>query len=149
MKIPKRIITIVLCLSMLAVISVPVFASEMNVVVNGTTLIFDQPPIRQDGRILVPFRTLFEAIDASVDWNDDTQAVTAIKDDIAVTLTVGSDILNKNGTGTTMDVPAQIINGRTMIPTRAVAESFGADVAYEPATGTVIINIPTLPKRHD
>lgn len=38
------------------------------------------------------------------------------------------------------DVPPQIINGRVMIPIRAVAEAFGLDVNWDPHTRAVFIN---------
>ena len=39
-----------------------------------------------------------------------------------------------------MDVPAQVINGRTMIPVRAIAESFGATVEWDNTCKAVYIN---------
>jgi len=38
-----------------------------------------------------------------------------------------------------LDVPAKIVGGRTLVPARAVAESFGADVQWDQATRTVTI----------
>jgi len=115
-------------------------ANNINVVVNGNPVIFDQPPINQDGRTLVPLRAIFEALGASIDWNGDTQTVTAVRGDVTVSLTIGSNILNRNSEQITLDVPAQLVNGRTMVPARAVAESFGAEVGWEQSTQTVTIN---------
>ncbi|MBE7046092.1 MAG: copper amine oxidase N-terminal domain-containing protein [Ruminococcaceae bacterium] len=39
-----------------------------------------------------------------------------------------------------LDVPAQIIDGRTLVPVRAISEAFGADVKWEEETKTVYIN---------
>ena len=111
----------------------------IQVVINGRYITFDQPPVNVDSRILVPLRLIFKALGACVDWNEATQTVTAVKDDTRITLQIGSNTLNRNGTQITLDVPAQIIGGRTMVPARAVVESFGANVNWEGATQTVTI----------
>ena len=114
-------------------------AGQVKVLVNGTALTFDQPPIIENGRTLVPLRAIFEALGATVDWEQTTQTVTAVRGNDTVTLRIGSNILNRNGEQITLDVPAQIVGGRTLVPARAVAESFGAEVGWEQSTQTVTI----------
>ena len=117
---------------------IPVDAG-ISVVLNGTTLVFDQPPVIENGRTLVPLRAIFEALGATVEWDPTTQTVTAKKDDITVTLVIGRDQLVKNGKSIQLDVAAKIVGGRTMVPARAVAESFGAKVDWDESTKSVII----------
>ena len=117
----------------------PAPESEIKVLVNGTAVVFDQPPIIENGRTLVPMRAIFEAMGADVDWAPSTQTVTAVRGDITVTLKIGSKELIKNGKSIELDVSAKIVNGRTLAPARAVAESFGADVKWTQATRTVTI----------
>ena len=121
--------------------SMPVTASqdEIKVMLNGKLLNFDVPPQIINGRTLVPLRVIFEALGASVDWNDSTQTVTAARGSTTVSLRIGSNVLTKNSASITLDVPAQLIDSRTMVPARAVAEAFGADVDWVDATQTVII----------
>ena len=114
-------------------------SQEIKVIVNGTKLSFDQPPIVENGRLLVPLRAIFEALGADVDWNQSTQTVVAEKDDTIVTLTIGSNILVRNGQNITLDVPAKVAGGRTLVPARAVAESFGAKVSWDGETSTATI----------
>jgi len=121
-------------------LAVPVFASEIKVIVNGAELSFDQPPIIEDGRTLVPLRIIFEALGAEVDWEQTTQTITATKDDITITLRIGSDILVKSGEEIKLDVPPKIISNRTLVPARAVAESFGAEVVWDQTAMTVKID---------
>ena len=87
----------------------------------------------------MPLRAIFEALGATVDWNDSTQAVTAERWEISIYLSIGSNVLIKNGERITLDVPAQLVGGRTLVPVRAVAESFGAMVDWDDSTQTVII----------
>lgn len=55
-------------------------------------------------------------------------------------MTIGESVMYKNGTAEEIDVPAQIINGgRTVVPVRVVAKSFGAEVDWDGNTQTVII----------
>ena len=112
---------------------------EIKVLVNGAAVTFDQPPIIENGRTLVPLRAIFEALGATVEWEQSTQTVTAVKDDITIILKIGDVFLTKNGERITLDVPAKIVGGRTLVPARAVAESFGAEVGWDQATRTVTI----------
>ena len=112
---------------------------EIKVTVDGEVLTFDQPPIIENGRTLVPLRAIFEAMGAEVGWDEESQTVTSVMGDIAISLQIGSDTLYRNGEEITLDVPAQIVGGRTLVPARAVAESFGATVDWDDVTRTVII----------
>jgi hypothetical protein len=112
----------------------------IRVIVNGTTLTFDQPPIIENGRTLVPLRAIFEALGAQVSWEQSTQRVTAVKGSTTVTLTIGSNALYRNGGEIRLDVPARIVGGRTLVPARAVAESFGSEVSWNESTRTVTIS---------
>ena len=113
---------------------------EVAVTLNGKVLVFpDQKPVIQSDRTLVPLRAIFEALGAEVDWDDEAKKVTSTKGDITISLIIGSDILYVNGAEVIIDVPAQIMNDRTMVPLRAIAESFKCNVDWDGETKTVII----------
>lgn len=114
-------------------------ADEIMVKLNGKFLFFDQPPVILDGRTLVPFRSIFEALNAEVNWIPEERKVTAKRGDISVSLVIDTNVLNKNGVDTKIDVPAKIVNDRTMVPARAVSEALNAFVDWDPVTRTVII----------
>jgi len=114
-------------------------APKIKVFLNGKRIRFDQPPIIQDGRTLVPLRAIFEAMEATVEWDDKTKTVTAKKGDTTIVMTIGNKTMKKNGEEIVLDVPPQIVNGRTLVPARAVAESFGAEVGWDGSTRTVTI----------
>ncbi len=102
----------------------------ITVAYNDELIAFDQKPIIENGRTLVPLRAIFEKIGASVEWNGDTQTVVATKDNTTISLTINNTTATKNGTAITLDVPAKIINGRTLVPVRFVADCFGVDVRW-------------------
>ncbi|MCD8390599.1 MAG: copper amine oxidase N-terminal domain-containing protein [Firmicutes bacterium] len=111
----------------------------ITVTVDGDFVTFDQSPTIVSGRTLVPVRAIFEALGASVEWDGDTQTVTSTLNGTTVTLTIGSGTMYKNGAASTLDVPAQMINDRTLVPVRAIAEAFGCNVDWDGDTKTVII----------
>ena len=116
------------------------FIQIANVSLNGEKLKFDMPPIIQKGRTLVPMRAIFEALGAEVSWDDATQTVTATATDKSITVQIGNPQIQVNGEPIKLDVPPQIVKDRTLVPVRAIGESFGATVDWDDATQTVIIN---------
>ena len=114
-------------------------ADEVKVELDGAGLEFDVAPQIIEGRTLVPLRVIFEALGAEVDWNGETRTVTADKGDIEISMTIGDNIMRINSKEVTLDVPPQIIDDRTLVPARAVAEGFGAKVDWNGDTRTVII----------
>jgi hypothetical protein len=117
------------------------YITGIRVILNQHPLRFDQAPIIENDRVLVPLRVIFEALGANVKWEQSTQTVTAVREDVTVALTIGSNILNKNGEQIALDVSAQLVNGRTLVPVRAVAEAFGAYVDRIPERMCVVIGI--------
>ena len=112
----------------------------VSVIVNGSTVKFDQPPIIIDGRTLVPVRAVFESLGVNVEWIADTQTVLAQKDGRTVALKIDNNVMKIGNEEILLDVPAQIINNRTLVPARAVAEAFECKVDWNGSTSTVIIN---------
>lgn len=121
------------------ILAVPVIAAP-TVELDGQQLIFtDSQPIIEDGRTLVPLRSIFEAMGATVTWNQDTQTATAVKGNITVILPIGSTDPTVNGQVKKLDVPAKIVNGRTLAPLRFVGEAFGGTVGWDQASQTITI----------
>ena len=115
---------------------------EISVVIDGKTLEFsEQKPEIINDRTLVPMRDIFEALGARVDWDASAQKVTAVKGDTTVVLTIGSATAMKGEEIITLDTPAVISNGRTMVPLRFVGEALGAKVQW--IGGTRSVNIIT------
>lgn len=114
--------------------------NPISVKLNGKDIAFDQPPVILDGRTLVPLRAIFEALSATVEWDGATGTITSVRGDTTVVMQVGSSSFTVNGEEKQLDVPAQIVGGRTMVPARAVAESFDLQVGWDAATRTVTID---------
>ena len=149
----KRFLTIALMICLC--LAIGVFADEakpVTVTLNGETVdcaSYGQEATIVEGRTLVPLRAIFEALGASVEWNGERKTVVSRLDTTMIDLTVGEKELRKftldsegyiiNSQSVILDVPAMIMNGRTMVPARVVAESFGIIVDWDAETRTVIL----------
>lgn len=100
------------------------------VIFNGNILSFNVPPVVENGKLLVPLRPIFEAIGASVSWDNDTKTVTAIKGTNSIKITIGISSAAKNGQSVYLDTPAKIINGTTFVPVRFVSEAMDCSVNW-------------------
>jgi len=104
---------------------------KYTVAVNGSSLSFDVAPVNRSGRLLVPFRAIFEALGARVEWDDASDTAVAYgADGSVVSIQLGSAAAYVNGVAYTLDVPAAIVSSRCMVPVRFVSEAFGAEVDY-------------------
>lgn len=120
----------------LLVAATPVSAHPLiQVFVDAQAVSFDQAPVIIDDRTLVPMRAIFEALGSEVTWVEESQTVISTKGEDILVLTIGETGLYKNGQLVyTMDVPARILGDRTMVPVRAIAESFDAEVQWDPVS---------------
>lgn len=104
----------------------------MTVIVDEKEVSFGENGVRTiGGRTFVPFRALFEAMGAEVEYDLVHKKVTATKDNNEIELTVGELIARKNGAEITMEAAPQIINKSTYVPLRFVAESLDAKVDFD------------------
>lgn len=114
---------------------------SINIYVDGSQVKSEVAPFVQDGSTLVPLRAIFEAMGVKVAWDGPTQTVTATDDTNKLVLKIGEKQLTINGETVTFDVPAQIVDGSTFVPLRAVAESLNSYVFYGKFDDAVTITI--------
>lgn len=95
--------------------------------INGAGKTADVAPMILDDRTLVPARFFAEAFGAEVTWNDYSKSVT-IKLDGRILVLVIDQMLPG------MNVPARLIDDRTMVPLRYIAENLGINVIYDSVT---------------
>lgn len=112
---------------------------QISVVLNGRPVVFDQPPVIVNSRTIAPIRAIFEAMGAQVFWNETERTVTVRNETTTIQVKIDSTQAYVNGTEKILDVPAQIINSRTLVPVRFISESLGATVDWTDTTRTVTI----------
>ncbi len=142
----KRIISIclvvIMMLSMSAQISVMAASQEIKVTVDGKNVSFpDVKPQIIQGRTLVPLRSVFETLGGNVEWNQSNKTATITVRANSLDIKIGSDVLvlNNKKLAQKLDVPAQLLNSRTMIPLRYAAEALGFNVQWDNNSRTVKI----------
>lgn len=145
----KKLLTLLIAGAMsVSAMSITAMADDkITLVVNGEKVDFsgDQEPVIQNGRTLVPFRAAFEKMGAEVKWFEDIKLCEAEYGGITVGIAIGDTMVSVGEAAQIeSDVPAQIINGRTMVPLRILSESIGAEVNWDSATKTVTVNTPDV-----
>lgn len=141
----KKIISIITAVIVM-LSAVGVLAEQIvTVTLNGNPIEFDVPAQIIEDRTMVPMRKIFESLGATVDWIEEQQGIVATKDSKIIVLKIGSDlmvvtdIMTGTQEGITLDVPPQIIDGRTLVPVRAISESLGVAVGWIAETQTVVL----------
>lgn len=117
--------------------------NPITILLNGEKLSFDVDPYIKEGRTLVPFRAILEALGAEVIWNPTERSVTAKSESREIYLKIGDTVTTVNGSEVIIDVPAEITNSRTFVPLRFVSENLGATVLWDGTTRTVSIDYKT------
>ena len=144
----KKIISIILSASIFFVLSSCGFAAENTsadftmtmridnpvMTVNGTEQEIDPgrgtAPVIVNDRTLVPIRAIIEAMGGTVEWNGDTQTASLTYGNDVIRLTIDSTTAYLNDKANTLDTAPTIINERTMLPIRFIAESFKFSVDW-------------------
>ncbi len=106
-------------------------AATIKIFIDGKQQYFDQQPMIENDRVLVPLRGIFESLNATVNYEDATKEIYATKAGNSVWLKTGSKQAKVNGQTVILDSPAKIKNGRTFVPLRFIGESLGCKVEWD------------------
>ena len=135
----KKLLTLLLCLSMILSLNTVAFASsDVKIKVNGS-LLSDAQAVLKDGSTLLPVRSVSNALGCEVDWDGNTRTASIDKDGTLVTITIGQKEIFVNGKKQQISTPAQVINGRTYVPLRALGEALECDITWVKEAKTVEI----------
>lgn len=118
-------------------------ASDIGVTIDEEAVVFQngygKPFIDENDRTLVPLRGVMEAFGAAVSWNNDARTADIVKDGTTVRVPVGQAYITVNGIQVINDTSAVIRDNRIYLPVRVVLEAFGACVAWDNYTRTVVV----------
>jgi len=93
----------------------------------------------QGETILIPLRSMFEAMGARVDYDPDSHAVVVSRGDRVISVTAGRPTVVIDGESRPLDVPPEVVGGRLLVPVRVLAEGLGAYVQWQPSLHVVTI----------
>ena len=112
---------------------------KIRVKIDDDIIGFDTEPYMENDRTYVPMRKIFEKLGAKIAWDDSTWTVTATKGNRIISLKVGSDTVTIDGMKQLLETPAKLVDGRTMVPLRFVAETLGCSVEWNESNNLVVI----------
>ena len=125
---------IVLGIMTITLISMPLTAlaeDNITVMLDDNLVTFDVPPQMINDRTMVPMRAIFEELGYNVYWDEYTQKITAENNNESIVMLVGQNTFYRNESEHVTDVPPTIVDGRTLIPLRALGESLDYDVYWD------------------
>lgn len=143
----KKILMALLAIVMVSGISWQTASASTTVTLDGGKVV--------NNRTIVPLRAIFEELGATVQWNQQDKTITAQKGQTTIWLKVGSKSAKINNKAVTIDVPAQVYNGSTLVPLRFISESFGVTTTWNAkeeaailtaADKTIIVNVGEFDK---
>lgn len=118
----------------------PAVLDKITIIVNGKVVKSDVEPYITEGRTMVPYRFVAEALGCKVEWVGEQNRVVAVKGDKIVQMEIGLKRVIINKVGRNIDVAPVLKNSRTFVPVRFMSEALGYDVRWDGNTGTVYIN---------
>ncbi|CAG7655038.1 stalk domain-containing protein [Paenibacillus allorhizosphaerae] len=139
-----RVLFVIMLFMMLCWQPVAAASTGLQVYYNGELLTFeDAQPVIREGSTLVPFRPLFETLGFQVKWSDTggVRKASGAKGGLEIELTLDSTKAKANGKSVELEVPAQMIDGITMIPLRFISENSGYEVTFIDSGNGFVINI--------
>ncbi|QQE75522.1 glycosyl hydrolase [Brevibacillus composti] len=120
--------------------------TQTTILLDGYPLPFPTPPTTINGTTMVPFRAISEAMGIRVQWEAQTQSITAIQStdqgEKTVLMQLNNPLVTVDGQTVTLPVAPYETNGSTLIPLRFFSEQFGAQVDWNQDTRTVSIASP-------
>jgi hypothetical protein len=109
--------------------------------VDGRHATLDSPPIIREGRTLLPIRAVIEALGGNVGWDAVQRKASVTLGTHTVEVWIGSREARVDRLNVSLDVAAMIVNSRTLLPLRFVAENLGCTVSWDPVGRTVTIEL--------
>ena len=146
MMVPVLAVLVTICACTAVSFADSAQTGDASVMLDGSYMTFaqDSLPKNVNGRIMVPYRAIFESLGATVDYDVNTKVISGSNDNLTLSMKNGDkniSVVYADGTSEvkTMDVAPYISNGRTFVPTRFVSEVMGYSVGWDSDNKTVVI----------
>ena len=141
----KRWLLLCLVSVFIFLFSYAVYANAVvQIYIDGVKLECEADPVIEDGAALVPMRSIFEAMNADVSWDDAERTASVTKGERKISLTADKDVMQSGGKEVALNHAAVIRGEQMFIPIRAVAE-FGCNISWDNKNRRVnITNAPVL-----
>ena len=159
----RTIFILALVIAVFTSYSVVSALSNARVIINGEEAVFETMPIFRNGHIFVPLRGVAERLGASITWDRETNSISLTIIQTITSRPLTEIVGNVTSTSTrelrislnSRNQDILVVNGRTMVRLRKIAEYFGAIVEWDGNTRTALIKTPDptnrayVPKEHE
>ena len=125
----KMICLIIILTGMMGIVNARA-ERDILVYVDRERLASDVAPQIINDRVMLPFRSVFEKMGASVQWLENEKKIVAKKDNITIEMIIGENLMLINSEYYKSDTAPVIIGERTLVPVRICAETFGCGVKW-------------------
>jgi hypothetical protein len=95
----------------------------------------------RNGVVMVPLRSMFEQLGATVAWDEATRTADVAKPGSDVKVTLGKPVVVVNGEDRPLDVPPMMYRGTVVVPVRVISEAMGAYVQWIPERRVVVVRV--------
>jgi len=136
---------LVCTLSLISSLKIANGQEEIKVICNNKVLSFDVKPYILKDRVYVPFRNIFESLDAQVIWDEETGTIKATTEQSDLVIDLNKNTAQINGANISLEDQPIIENGRVLVPLRFVSEALYARVSWNAPVKTVHIEKGKLP----
>lgn len=111
-------------------------ADDIAVEINGKKVEFAHQPTTVGGRLLVPLREIFEALEAEVIYHEPTETFRATQGETTVQILLNRHTAIINGRPVFLKVPARRREDTVYIPLRFISDTMGAQMQWDQETKT-------------
>jgi N-acetylmuramoyl-L-alanine amidase len=152
----KKIVSVSIIILLLISLPIPSFAKELllqydgsahkysgtvyKLQVNGKTVPCDVPPVVIKKHTLVPVRTAFEGLGATLKWESKTQQFKIVLGKTRIELRANSSSAKLDGKTVKLDAPAKLINDRLFVPAGFFSQNLKMTVGLFPGKGLVTLD---------
>jgi hypothetical protein len=99
----------------------------------------------RNGVVMVPLRSMFEQLGATVSWDEATRTADVSKPGSDVKVTLDKPVVVVNGEDRPLDVAPMIYRGVVVVPVRVISEAMGAYVQWIPDRRVVVVRVLAAP----
>ena len=127
---------------------IPILFNDHHVYANPDTLRQGRvlAALVKGGTLMVPLRSMFEQMGATVSYDAASKSVKATKPGSEVQVTLGKNEVLINGESRPLDVPPMMYKGVLLVPVRVISEALGAYVQWVPEQRVCVVRyIPPTP----
>lgn len=140
----KKTLSLAVCILLIFTMLFPSYAKTaapaIKIVFGGEQLTLNHVPVSESGVVLVPMKTIFDSLDAYVEFNSKTKTLSAMKGKVTLKLTQGSTTGILNGKSVKVPVAPKLIDKEVFVPLDFICKSFEFDYKWDKKTSVATIS---------